>query len=239
MNMKKIAAAALASVMAVSTMAIAASAEALSSKTGNKDSSINYVIDFADLTEDQVKSIVRIEADLSVTTTMVNGVIGFNKAGTWDGEAGKYEIKAEEGQTSVKGTAKVEIAEGDLVSKDDEGNLAPHAEVQMWWVQPQYDDAGTEIGDGTAELTYVGLFDKDGNVVKEFGERAAIAPPATEPEGTAAEGTAAEGTTGAQGDVNKPSTDKGQPNTGVEGVAVVAGLAVLATGAVVIAKKRK
>ncbi|HBH94424.1 MAG TPA: hypothetical protein DDX91_01635 [Ruminococcaceae bacterium] len=61
-------------------------------------------------------------------------------------------------------------------------------------------------------------------------------------EGEAPSGDATEapaGTTGAQGDVNKPSTDKGQPNTGVEGVAVVAGLAVLATGAVVIAKKRK
>ena len=46
-------------------------------------------------------------------------------------------------------------------------------------------------------------------------------------------------TTGAAGDVNKPSTDKNQPNTGVEGVAVVAGLAVLAAGAIVVAKKRK
>lgn len=35
------------------------------------------------------------------------------------------------------------------------------------------------------------------------------------------------------------STDKPATNTGIEGVAVVAGLAILATGAVVIAKKRK
>ena len=36
------------------------------------------------------------------------------------------------------------------------------------------------------------------------------------------------------GDSTKPST-----NTGVESVAVVAGIAVLATGAVIVAKKRK
>ena len=34
-------------------------------------------------------------------------------------------------------------------------------------------------------------------------------------------------------------TDKGSPSTGVEGVAVIAGLAVIAAGAVVVAKKRK
>ena len=58
-------------------------------------------------------------------------------------------------------------------------------------------------------------------------------------EGDATEAPEGDTTTGAAGDVNKPTTDKNQPNTGVEGVAVVAGLAVLATGAVVIAKKRK
>lgn len=41
------------------------------------------------------------------------------------------------------------------------------------------------------------------------------------------------------GDTNAPAADKGNADTGVEGVAVVAALAVLAGGAVVIAKKRK
>lgn len=41
------------------------------------------------------------------------------------------------------------------------------------------------------------------------------------------------------GDVNQTTGDKNSPDTGVEGVAVVAGLAVIAAGAVVVAKKRK
>ncbi len=44
-----------------------------------------------------------------------------------------------------------------------------------------------------------------------------------------------------QAGTDAPATtpDKNQPDTGVEGVAVVAGLAILATGAIVVAKKRK
>ncbi|MBQ8171901.1 MAG: NPXTG-anchored protein [Oscillospiraceae bacterium] len=43
----------------------------------------------------------------------------------------------------------------------------------------------------------------------------------------------------ASGDVNAPTTDKQSPDTGVEGVAAVAGVAVLAAGAVLVSKKRK
>lgn len=57
---------------------------------------------------------------------------------------------------------------------------------------------------------------------------------------TSAAGDATEApTTSAAGDTNQPTTDKNSPDTGVEGVAVVAGLAVIAAGAVVVAKKRK
>ena len=41
------------------------------------------------------------------------------------------------------------------------------------------------------------------------------------------------------GSTSAPTTDKQNANTGVEGVAVVAGLAIVAAGAVVVAKKRK
>ena len=40
-------------------------------------------------------------------------------------------------------------------------------------------------------------------------------------------------------DTTAPAEDKGSPDTGVEGVAVVAGLAVVAAGALAISKKRK
>lgn len=235
MNMKKIAAAVVASVMAVSTMAIAASAEALATKTGNDESSVNYEISFEGLTEEQVKSIVKVEADFSVTSNMVNGTIGFNKAGTWDGNTGKYEINQD--TAPAKGTAVLEVAEGDFVSKDNDGNLAPHAEIQIWWVNPQYDDEGNEGDPGVAEITYVGLFDKDGNAVKEFGSRGnAVTPAPTESESSE---PVSDTTTGAAGDTNKPTDDKNNAETGIEGVAIVAGLAVLAGGAVIVAKKRK
>lgn len=54
-------------------------------------------------------------------------------------------------------------------------------------------------------------------------------------EGLGAPVTATEPTTGAAA----PADDKGSPDTGVEGVAVVAGLAVVAAGALAISKKRK
>ncbi len=64
---------------------------------------------------------------------------------------------------------------------------------------------------------------------------------ATEAETEAAtEAAPAETTAAPNGDTtNTPATDKGNADTGIEGVAVVAAIAVLAGGAVVIAKKRK
>lgn len=56
---------------------------------------------------------------------------------------------------------------------------------------------------------------------------------------TAADSSAADTTTGAAGNTNKPTNDKNNADTGIEGVAVVAGLAVIAVGAVIVAKKRK
>lgn len=77
--------------------------------------------------------------------------------------------------------------------------------------------------DGNVIIT----FDGDGNVVKADDNQ----PADTDAPATDAPATDAPATTG---DSTKPST-----NTGVESVAVVAGIAVLATGAVIVAKKRK
>lgn len=60
--------------------------------------------------------------------------------------------------------------------------------------------------------------------------------PATEATTTEAPATAAANVADTN---NAPASDKGNADTGVEGVAIVAALAVLAGGAVVIAKKRK
>ena len=67
------------------------------------------------------------------------------------------------------------------------------------------------------------------------------APAADEPnnDDNSAEDTTAPDNTPADGSNPSGGDGKDPANTGIEGVAVVAGLAVLATGAIVIAKKRK
>lgn len=58
--------------------------------------------------------------------------------------------------------------------------------------------------------------------------------------GAAADDTATDATTGEAADNTATTTpDKGSPDTGVEGIAAVAGVAVLAAGAVLVSKKRK
>lgn len=80
--------------------------------------------------------------------------------------------------------------------------------------------------EGNALIAFDGL----GNVVDGGNSAPATDAPATDAPATDAPATDAPTT----GDSTKPST-----NTGVESVAVVAGVAVLATGAVIVAKKRK
>lgn len=233
MKIKKIIAGIVASAMAVSTLAIAASADALLSKEGNDQSSANYSIDFSSLTEEQVKSITKIEASVSVTTSMVNGCIGYNKA-----DAGWTSVNQElnvDGGSNLTGTWVAEAEAGSFASLDEAGAIAPYCEVQFWWVNPVYDEAGNESGKGVATLNSVTVYDASGAVLLTVG---AAASPADTEAPAATEAPTTEGT-GAAGDTTAPTPDKNSPNTGIEGVAVVAGLAIIAAGAVVVAKKRK
>lgn len=91
-----------------------------------------------------------------------------------------------------------------------------------------------EWGSGIAAVTVTKLDVKDasGNVLVSFDEKGV---PTIGGASTPADTTApADTTKPTTGDSTKPNT-----NTGVEGVAAVAGVALLATGAVVVAKKRK
>ena len=91
-----------------------------------------------------------------------------------------------------------------------------------------------EWGQGIAAVTVTKLEVKDasGNVLVSFDEKGV---PTIGGASTPADTTApADTTKPTTGDSTKPNT-----NTGVESVAVVAGIAVLATGAVIVAKKRK
>ncbi len=75
------------------------------------------------------------------------------------------------------------------------------------------------------------LIDADGNITVEFTVEGMGAAAAEDP---AESETPAESEAPTTGDTSKPST-----NTGAEGIALAAGVAVLATGAAIVAKKRK
>ena len=123
------------------------------------------------------------------------------------------------------------------------------------YVQIAFQEWGNELFSDTKVLSLdiydksgalMATFDGDGNLTAgaaKDGGAAAAAPAAEETAApAAAEETAAADTTAAPatGDV-AAATDsaKGSPNTGIEDVAVVAGLALAAGGAFIIAKKRK
>ena len=124
------------------------------------------------------------------------------------------------------------IAAGDAASIEDMGCM--QAGLQEW-----------SNGVAAVTVTRLDVKDADGNVLVSFDEKGvatiggastpATDAPATDAPATDAPATDAPATDApTTGDSTKPST-----NTGVESVAVVAGVAVLATGAVIVAKKRK
>ena len=124
------------------------------------------------------------------------------------------------------------IAAGDVASIEDMGCM--QAGLQEW-----------SNGIAAVTVTRLDVKDADGNVLVSFDEKGvatiggastpATDAPATDAPATDAPATDAPATDApTTGDSTKPST-----NTGVESVAVVAGVAVLATGAVIVAKKRK
>ena len=117
------------------------------------------------------------------------------------------------------------------------------------YVQIAFQEWGNELFSDTKVLsldiydksgTLMATFDGDGNLTAGYaktGGAAAAAPAAEETAAApAAETTAAPAT----GDV-AAATDstKGSPNTGIEDVAVVAGIALAAGGALIVAKKKK
>ena len=92
------------------------------------------------------------------------------------------------------------------------------------------------------EVVETELSDADGNVLATFDALGNV----TYGAGAAADETpvADDDNTAATVDADAPvvvapSTEKGSPDTGVEGIAAVAGVAVVAAGAVVLSKKRK
>lgn len=246
MNMKKIFAAVTASVLTIGAMSVVASADMLMQETAKSGAySGKYDIDFSGLTEDQIKSIDKIEAYFGADTNYYKGIIGYNslKAATdagdikkgWDG-GDEIEIGDGEGEMGAVGKFVREIPAGDLAAVDEDGNIAPFAQVQLWWVNGVEYDGTTITKDGTVALKAVKLYAGD-TVVATFGDENAEGPEKDAPAG--GEESPAESTPEESTSTSTDSEAKDPVPTGVGGVAAVFGVVAVAAGALVVAKKRK
>ncbi|MDE6725658.1 MAG: hypothetical protein K2J79_08635 [Ruminiclostridium sp.] len=268
MNMKKIFAGATASVLAVSSLAAAANAYTAELKFADGSWSINSMGD-QDLLEESNVVNAEVDKDGTYTVSygevvfedgdegygLANGATVFcvDIKGLTDGRGGKgdaaydalpadataadkMQVAKDAGfdVTDVKvtltdadgNTTDVAVDQSKVIIGDIEGNGNLRIELYNEY-GPTKDDAPINKADIANAVT----------VAVTFTVKGVDAPATAEdetPDDTAApDNTPAPGANDGAGD-GKPAT-----NTGIEGVAVVAGLAVLATGAIVIAKKRK
>lgn len=229
MKIKRFLAAAAASVVAVSAMAVVASAEAIYTQTASKGGvSENFVFDFTGFTEDQIKTVTKVEAKVSADCNYFKGVIGYNNASTAKWTATKeIEVGNASGSDPASGSFVCELTAGDLAAKDKDGNYGPYMEVQFWWVNGLEYEGTTITKDGTVSIESVKLYDAAGNEVVAGGNT-------TKPDDTS---KPSESDNSGSGDNSGSSGDN--VNTGVEGVAAVVGVAALAGAALVVARKRK
>ncbi len=250
MNMKKVLAGALASVMAVSTMAVCASAADIAvdqSKLvwGDLEGNGNLRLEFHNVfgpTANNEKD--KKFCEPSIDPASVTGgnliTVTLTIAGLPDNTEAKGQIGygfSTEGKKSVvdikgNGTYTFEFqGDNDVNGAEwfsvDFAGLAKTLGISTADVAKDLE--GKEAFDAVVAAAKEKITISDVKISVTSGELSA--PSTQEPAGDT--------TTAPAGDTNKPAGDKNQPNTGVEGVAVVAGLAVLAAGAIVIAKKRK
>ena len=124
-------------------------------------------------------------------------------------------------------TYKIEADVINPVANGDIGNLSLYRIfMQVWsFTMSDIEVVKTELSDANGNV--LATFDALGNVTYGAGA-AADETPAADAATVDAEAPAATTT-----------TEKGSPDTGVEGIAAVAGVAVVAAGAVVLSKKRK
>lgn len=231
MNIKKIIAGAAASALAVSAMAVAASAGTVTSSIqyAADDGSGNYQVflsgdaiggDPYGLDPSQIASYdVTLSWEAGEEDWVGGACIVQYESGGWWTQIGDY---ANDGENRTW---------GNLKSGDTFNVVLPAAipadEPAVILTFQNY------AGDIAVNIDKIVLKDASGNAILTLPAEAA-APAATE---------ATEAATAAAGDTSVAATaaaaDKNNADTGVEGVAAVAGIAIVAAGAVVVAKKRK
>lgn len=249
MNIKKIIAGVVASVMAVSALAITASAADFKTEYTYKNSAANLNLDTSGAgfyTQAQLGHIQKIDS-LTISYETADGATGYALIQTnWGGDAAveANAFKWDGGSFETWTGANVMLPEGVAV-EGTTMTFTAVTDVASEWAQyiAKYPDAAEAAVPDMIILTVGG---GKGSIIAEFASDEApteteAAPAETEAAPAETEAAPAETTAANAGNdtVTAPSTDKGNADTGVEGVAVVAGLAIIAAGAVVIAKKRK
>ncbi len=121
------------------------------------------------------------------------------------------------------------------VANGDIGNLSLYRVFMQAWsfTMSDIEVIETELSDSNGNV--LATFDAMGNVT--YG--ASAAAPADDATAAPADDTTAAPADDATAPAPAATPSKGSPETGVEGVAAVAGLAIVAAGAVVLSKKRK
>lgn len=105
----------------------------------------------------------------------------------------------------------------------------------------QYADSDYEPVAAAYELALYNTYNSEQRIIssEDFGSKVECTFTVTGFKSAEAAPADTEAAAPSAGDTNTATPDKGNADTGVEGVAAVAGIAIIAAGAIVIAKKRK
>ena len=246
MNLKKILAAAAASVMAVSTMAVAANAFTAgltyqTSKYGFRDSIAQTNGIWWDEFEEAQTPEVSVFNDVDFTTDGTY-TVSFKKSNEDEGTSWNM-IKL---QTNIPSAdyadvkINIDSVKIDGAAVSFTGDTAFDIEAAENLEYNQYADGANGITAKVPNAYGASIVNVYGNSIIDNvygGEVEVTFTISGLGSGNAGDGTANDNNT--VGDTTTTTTDKTSADTGVEGVAVVAGIAVLAAGAIVVAKKRK
>lgn len=252
MKLKKIVASAVAAALSVSAVAVAASAYDIPASQQILDwTLVSIPADvFADLSTDNPYITVEVTKDVNpaggyhCVKPVLNDWTLICEESMTKFSAKFADARKNDPPDNTFGASSYSVASGDDVT--DEAAKYEFTKVTFEVPASMIDQVKSEgmslCGKGAkATKIYVAtekptvFYDIDGNEIKDGTDSTPTTAGDSTPT-TAGDNTP---TTSAAGDVNQPTTDKNSPDTGVEGVAVVAGIAVIAAGALIISKKRK
>ena len=230
MNFKKTLAAVAASAIAVSAMATAAFADGYGDTFGSVSGEV-AINGWTLLFDDCIST-----ADAKAAGAKNNDMLIY-----FDGDASTVYLKVAGNDSSANWQNGKEGIVTEVWSYDEEAKCAV-VPYSAWGVMAEI-QLGIE-NKGDAFTVYGVTFANDTETIAEI--EALMAGDSAAEDTTAEDTTATEAPaddantddTAAAGDTTEEGASKGNSDTGVEGVAAIAGLAIVAAGAVIVAKKR-